>query len=257
MKILIALATYNRPIITELCLHNLAQCLDQDAALAIYDDCSTTYDGTFLGRYGSHVMRFPSNRGINLSRLYAFKEFLTRFTDFELLYITDNDTIHDPSFLRMLRMLYRGSPADAKLPIGLYNSVFHSRPDNILREMPNISVRKTCPGISQCYDRAMVAKIVDHIDHNPGYERLPNFDFTWPFILGVPFIQTKQSFVEHFARDRREGGIHGAYSGEGVAGLADFDRDRALNPTPYLAAIRGEVIRRILGIEDPVISGTR
>ena len=42
--------------------------------------------------------------------------------------MTDNDTIHDPDFLDILRKLYESSSKkfDKKLPIGLYNSKFHN-----------------------------------------------------------------------------------------------------------------------------------
>lgn len=247
-KILIALATYNRPTITRLCLENLRRCLDADATLAVYDDCSSAYDAAFLRQYAAHVTRFDPNRGINLSRLHAFKEFLSRFTAFDLLYITDNDTIHDPSFLRLLRALHAAQPADAKMPIGLYNSVFHSRSENTLRETDGLFIRKTCPGVSQCYDRAMVRRIVEFIDVHPGFERLPDFDYKWPLILGLPFVQTKRSYVEHFARDRLEGGLHARCSGNGAIALDDFERDRAVNPTPYLAKLWEPTIATILGV---------
>ena len=44
--------------------------------------------------------------------------------------MTDNDTIHDPNFLDVLRNIYNTSSKkfDKKLPIGLYNSKFHNNP---------------------------------------------------------------------------------------------------------------------------------
>ena len=44
--------------------------------------------------------------------------------------MTDNDTIHDPNFLEVLRELaYNTSKKfEKKLPLGLYNSKFHNNP---------------------------------------------------------------------------------------------------------------------------------
>ena len=148
--------------------------------------------------------------------------------------MTDNDTIHDPNFLNVLRDLYGSASKkfDKKLPIGLYNSKFHTNPKNVIYENNVLSVRKTCPGVSQCYDREMIKKMLDFINENPIYETLYGFDYHWPASLNVPFIQTQTSYLEHFARDKNEKGIHSTLSIDNP--WSDFDRDRAINPTPYL-----------------------
>ena len=69
------------------------------------------------------------------------------------------------------------------------------------------------------------------------------FDYYWPASLGVPFLQTKTSYLEHFARDKNEKGLHSSFSGNP---MDDFDRDRALSPTSYLKKIRKDVINKIL-----------
>jgi hypothetical protein len=65
-------------------------------------------------------------------------------------------------------------------------------------------------------------------------------------VLARPCLNTKVSFVEHFARDKHEAGMHSTNSGAGPDALVDFERDRALNPTPYLVQIRDETIGKIL-----------
>jgi hypothetical protein len=52
--------------------------------------------------------------------------------------------------------------------------------------------------------------------------------------------------VEHFARDKYEAGMHSKNSGTGMKAMVDFERDRALNPAPFLAQIRDEIIGRII-----------
>ena len=245
-KILIALATFNRRRITELCLNNLKEIIDNDVKLVIYDDASETYDETFLKKFSENVLRFRISGGVERSRARAFRDFEYIYKDFELLYITDNDTIHDPHFISVLRDLNTVSSVsyEKKMPMGFFNSVFHSSPNNIIKDDGEVSIRKTCPGVSQCYSRDMVTKIVNFLNQNPIFETAYGFDYFWPAQLQVPFVQTNMSYLEHFARDKNEGGIHSKVNNEDPR--KDFERDRALNPTKYLIEIREKVIDLIL-----------
>ena len=111
LKIFIALSTYNRKKITSLCLENLKNIIDKDesALLAIYDDASTNYDEKFLKKYSDNVLRFRVNGGIERSRARAVRDFEHIYKNFDLFYMTDNDTIHDPVFLQTLRTIYETS----------------------------------------------------------------------------------------------------------------------------------------------------
>ena len=248
LKIFIALSTFNRKNITRLCLENLNEIITKDGAstLAIYDDASETYDEKFLKQFSKIVLKFRVRGGIERSRARSFRDFEHIFTDHDLLYITDNDTIHDPSFLSILRDIHTISSVsfENKMPISLFNSVFHSDPKNVIKNDDLLSIRKTAPGVSQCYDRSMVSKIVDFLNKNPIYETLYGFDYHWPASLKVPFLQTNLSYLEHFARDKHEKGIHSDFSNDDP--MKDFDRDRALSPTPYLKKIRLKIIKKIL-----------
>jgi hypothetical protein len=247
-KILIALSTFNRKNITKLCLENLKQIVDKDkkSKLVIYDDASTNYGDEFLKQYSDNVLRFRVSGGIERSRARAFRDFIYIYKDFDLFYMTDNDTIHDPDFLEILRKLYESSSKkfDKKLPIGLYNSKFHNNPKNVIYENNILSVRKTCPGVSQCFDREMINKMLTFINKNPVYETLYGFDYHWPASLNVPFLQTQISYLEHFARDKKEKGLHSTHTINDPR--ADFERDRAIHPTSYLKKIREKIIKKIL-----------
>ena len=247
-KILIALSTFNRKNITKLCLENLKQIVDKDkkSKLVIYDDASTNYGDEFLKQYSDNVLRFRVSGGIERSRARAFRDFIYIYKDFDLFYMTDNDTIHDPNFLEILRKLYESSSKkfDKKLPIGLYNSKFHNNPKNVIYENNILSVRKTCPGVSQCFDREMINKMLTFINKNPVYETLYGFDYHWPASLNVPFLQTQTSYLEHFARDKKEKGLHSTHTINDPR--ADFERDRAIHPTSYLKKIREKIIKKIL-----------
>ena len=62
--------------------------------------------------------------------------------------------------------------------------------------------------------------------------------------LNVPFLQTRTSYLEHFARDKEEKGLHSTYTVDDPK--SDFDRDRAILPTSYLQHIREKIIKKIL-----------
>ena len=107
MRILVAVATYNRPRITELCLKNLSGiCSKGNAELTIYDDCSTDYGVAELAEYSPMVVVFPRRVGIEISRARAFRDFVHLHRSFDLLYLTDNDTLHDPEFLQVLQDIF-------------------------------------------------------------------------------------------------------------------------------------------------------
>ena len=144
LKIFIALSTYNRKKITTLCLENLKNIIDNDGStfLSIYDDASTTYDEKFLKKYSENVLRFRVNGGIERSRARAIRDFEHIYKNFDLFYMTDNDTIHDPTFLQTLRTIYETSSKNKqeKLPIGLFNSIFHNQPKNVIHDNDVISI---------------------------------------------------------------------------------------------------------------------
>ena len=101
--------------------------MTRNSELFIYDDASSTYDEKFLSKFSNNVLRFRVTGGIERSRARSIRDFEYIYKDFDLFYMTDNDTIHDPKFLDILRAIYNSSSdkIENKLPIGLYNSVFH------------------------------------------------------------------------------------------------------------------------------------
>lgn len=248
MRLLIALATCNRPIITDFCLKNLQSVRSDVARLVIYDDHSEAYSSEYLAQYADEVVRFEKRGGIEKSRARAFRDFLNRYTDYDLLYLTDNDAIHDPIFADLLRDIFDGQKryGTEVYPVGLFNSVFHQ--SRLIAENKQFFLYETCPGISMCYTRDMVRLIVDYLDQDPAAESAYGWDMNWPAVLKKPFLLPKNSYVEHFARDRFEAGMHSNNSGISPDALLDFERDRALNPTDYLIEVRPFIINSILGI---------
>ncbi|WP_424195632.1 glycosyltransferase family 2 protein [Ampullimonas aquatilis] len=246
-KLLIAVATYNRPHITELSLAMLREAMGSNDALIVYDDCSSAYSVSWLKRYADEVIRMPQKGGIERIRARNFRDFQQSFQDFDFLYTTDNDAIHDPGFSHRLRGLYgRYSANGVKLPVCLYNSKFHNQAGNTLWQNGEVCFRKTAPGISQMFDRDMAEMIVTGLNLRPQLETQYGYDYHLPQLLSRPFVQSEVSYLEHFARDTHEAGIHAKNSGHSQDALADFERDRALNPTSHLRSLRPVVIDYIL-----------
>ena len=229
MKLLIVVTTFNRRAITELSLWQTRR-FKCDATFVVYDDHSTDYDVNWLARMADGVERAPERMGIERLRARQFRDFLR--SDYELLYFTDNDVIHDPTYVLRLRRLY-SLPDREKLPVCLFNSTFHAYPENILKEITNVQLRRTAPGVSQLYDREMAEQVVAGVERSPELEGRYGWDYHLPAVLKRPWIQSTVSYLEHFGA----GGMHNPNQPDA------FDRDRALSPTPYLARVRESVIR--------------
>jgi len=235
LKILIALATWNRPNVTKLCLENLQVVRSSNVAIMVYDDCSSVYDTSFLDPYCDGLLRFRLHGGIERSRARAFRDFVHRYSEFDILYLTDNDTIHDPDFVGVLNEFFTEQENyPFAHPVGLFRSVFHE--NAVEQEFDKFLVSKTCPGVSQAYNREMAQKVVDLLDTNPIMETIYGWDYHWPKVLQRPFLISKVSLVEHLARDTTEGGIHCKTSGsDKLSFMRDATRDRAIQPSNYLA----------------------
>lgn len=238
-KILIIVPTFNRKNITELSLESTYKYKRPQDKLEVWDDHSTEYDLDWLQDKCDEVIKRDIKMGVQWLRAKNFRHFIE--TDYDFLYITDSDAIHDPNYCDRLLELYGKYmlPDKRKMPVSLYNTIHHQQPGNTVKEMGNILFRKTAPGISQFYDKAMVRKMVAGMDKNPKLEGLYGFDYHLPALLKVPFVQSKNSYLEHFATT---GSMHGLNTGT----EKDFDRDRADQPTEYLQDIRPKIIKYIL-----------
>jgi hypothetical protein len=248
LKTLIAVATWNRPNVTKLCLENLQGIRGPNAAVMIYDDCSSAYDANFLNPYCDGLLRFRLHGGIERSRARAFRDFIHRYSEFDILYLTDNDTIHDPRFVDVLNEFFTEQEHyPFAHPVGLFRSVFHE--NAIEQQFEKFLVSKTCPGVSQAYNREMAEKIVRLLDTNPMMETVYGWDYHWPKALNQPFLISSNSYVEHFARDSNEGGLHSTVTGMTREDfLHDFQRDRSLYPTNDLIKLTKQTLGNIYAL---------
>ncbi len=214
-SILICVSAYNRKKITRLSLEQTKRYKTPRCYLQVYDDHSTEYDHDFLEPYADEVIYLPHKMGIHNLRMYQFRKFLG--TDFDFLYMTDNDVIHDPHYISVLKALYE--IGNRKLPVCLFNRV-HIVPNNILLHKNGIILKKLASGASMFYDRRMVERIVSIADNADKDHEILAWDYRVMVYLNLPWITSETSYLEHFG----SGGIHNY----------DYEMDRALNPTKYL-----------------------
>ena len=224
-KILIVVSAFNRKKITALSLKQTQRYKTPYCHLQVYNDHSTEYDSSFLSSYADEVIELPIKMGIDKLRWLQFRKFLD--TDFDFLYLTDNDVIHDPHYLDMFDTLHE--KGKRKLPVSLFSSIFTLRPQMILYYKNNMFLKATAPGISMFYNRRMVEKIMT-ISEKMGnvFDYLP-WDNRAAAFLGLPWLTPEMSYLEHFGAD----GMNND----------NYERDRAINPTEYLQGRRDKILQ--------------
>jgi len=218
-QILILVSTYNRRDVTKLCLSNLCG-TKSTASLWLYDDCSSEYGEEFLREAApcaEKIFRAEKNMGIDRLRYRMHLDALE--SPYRFVYHTDNDAFHDPHWIHRLHeisQIYQG-------PIGLYNSRFH-----IGRQRGGLVLSRSCPGISFFYDKNLIPKeTAEALLTSPPRN-------SWDYVFGDLLKEiaiSQQSYVEHFGAN----GLHNS----------DFERDRAMNPTPYLRKMRPHLLAEL------------
>ncbi len=228
-RILIAVPVFNRKKLTQLCLSQIQRYKTPNCFLQVYNDHSTEFDNEFLRNYADEVIKLPKKMGIHNLRLYQLRQFL--HSDFDYIYLTDNDVIHDPDFIKMLVFLYE--IGEKKLPVCIYNTIHHMQPNIILFQNNFVILKRTAPGVSMFFDKKMVEKIINILDNIGGYQDDLSWDYRVIAYLDRPVITSVTSYLEHF-------GVSGIHN-------IDFERDKALNPTKYLQDRREKIINYLTG----------
>jgi tetratricopeptide (TPR) repeat protein len=227
-SILISVPAFNRKKVTQLSLAQIQRYKTSYCHLQVYNDHSTEYDNSFLMTCADEVIQLPHKMGIDDLRWYQFRKFLE--TDFDLIYMTDNDAIHDPQFITALEVLYE--MGNRELPVSLFNSIFHLNPKVILYYKDEIMLKKTAPGISMLFDKKMVEKIIttSYKDDN-SLHHLP-WDNKAVAFLGLPWLTPQTSYLEHY----------GAYG----INNDNYERDRAIFVTQYLREKRDSILKYLI-----------
>ena len=224
-KILIIISAFNRKKITALSLRQTNRYKTHHCHVRVYNDHSSEYDNAFLKHYADEVIQLPNKMGIDKLRWYQFRKFLE--TDFDFLYLTDNDVIHDPYYLDMLDQLYE--KGKRKLPVSLFNNIYMLQPRLLVYYKNGVFIKTSAPGASMFFGRKMVETIMsisdgigDKLDYLP-------WDNKAVACLRLPWITPEISCLEHF--------------GAGGLNSDNYERERAINPTEYLQESRGRILQ--------------
>ncbi len=224
MSVLITVPVFNRKRVTQLSLAQTRRYKTSYCHLQVYNDHSTEFDNSFLLPYADEVIQLPVKMGIHKLRRYQFIKFLE--SDFDLVYMTDNDVIHDPHYITVLMVLYE--MGNRKLPVCLYNTEFSGHESNILYNQNGIMIKKAAHGVSMLYDRKLAEKIVSMMNKAGDAHDVISWDLRAVSYLDLPWIAPEISYLEHYGAD----GLNNN----------DYERDRALNPTPYLEKRRESIL---------------
>ena len=228
-SILIIVNAFNRKKITQLSLGQTMRYKTSSCRLQVYNDHSDEYDNAFLSEYCDEVILLPVRMGLENLRWHQFRKFME--TDFDFLYITDNDVIHDPGYIPLLYSSYRAG--NRKLPVSLYNSIFTMQPRMILVYKEGLFLKTTAPGCSMFFDRKMVQQIVAMLGRpDENVDNLP-WDNKVSAYLNLPWITPEISYVDHYGA----GGINNV----------TYERDRAVNPSHYLYERRSSIVQYLVG----------
>jgi glycosyltransferase involved in cell wall biosynthesis len=224
VRIYIAVPCFNRKRLTEIALRSLMETKRPDDLLVGYNDGSHEYTTDWLRQFCDRA-ESSVNVGIERQRQRHFIDFWK--SDYDLLYFTDNDTLHDLDWRATgITLLEKYST-----PVCLYNTTAHaSLPDNLIDDDPESPViwRRYAPGVSYLMNRRHVGMVMPHV------HRLQNFDWDCPRIWGNRMATSRVSWLDHLAH----GGIH--HKGTG------YDSgDRALNPTPWLVERRRQLVAQL------------
>lgn len=235
MKILIEVQCFNRKNITEICLNQINKYKSKDCDLRIINDYSTEYDNDWLSQFSSDIIMYEKKLNISKLKYRTFKNFLN--SDYDYLYMCDNDIFHDKDFIYFLKK-YMGN----NLPITLYKSSFiHSFGDNVskyLKIYENISLKTGLfGGASVFLNRKHVEKIVENLpkDENEWSDSCVNVAWDSKIQKMIDnrkyYLIPNESMCEHYGKD-----------GLNHKKLTD---DYALNPTEYLESMKDTILNSI------------
>lgn len=165
--------------------------------------------------------------GIEAQRRVHILDYCALSSRFSHLYMTDADAPHDPSWRSELLRI-QASVGGA--PLCGYNTAAHANmAGNTISEEAEVIWRKFAPGISYLLTREHMERVVK------SGQRLTNFDWQIPAILGYRFAVTRTSYVEHVGHMGMHHPPDAGYEGG----------DRALNPTPAVAKLRAEIVQKV------------
>lgn len=227
-KICIAVPTYGRLRLASLCVPTIRAGMKHgEDVLVIYDDGSREPLPTELVSAADGIVQCES-AGIDAQRRKHILEF---FGNREIhgcthLALVDSDIICDPSWREVslaLQAKYHGAP------VCLYRTETHAAyQNNIFRDDPREDViwQRFAPGVFYLLTMEHCGKLANNMPDKIAW------DWWVPGALGYRMAISRTSYCDHIG----VGGQHDPADGS-------IGTERALSPTPWLAAKREEIIK--------------
>lgn len=228
-RILVAIPVRDRFAIATQCIPTVRAGMDDADVLTCFNDGSAAY-GIDLHQCGANNVQISEHSmGIERQRRMHFEVFAAQADNFDFLYLTDSDAVHDLSWKKELVRL--SEKHNAPVTCG-YNTEAHARLDgNTVSAEDDIIWRRVAPGISYLLRREDALEVARWLAANPTVGHW-HWDWQTPALLGHRCAVTRQSVVDHIGN----GGMHHPADAGWDGG------DRALNPTPWLVEKRKQII---------------
>lgn len=218
LKVMVQLSVYNRANITEICLEQLSKITSKDNIYITNDGSTENGIQDIISKYSNNIIT-QQNKGIHLARIDQMQAFLK--SDYDLLYMTDNDAFLDLSALEVAKLLYKKTGK----AVSLYNSDFLLH-DTIISNNEIFTKRNCSAGISMLLDKDMVEMVL-----NTNSDRLRR-EFDWAICdVLSEFIISNTSYVQHYGAD----GLHNK----------TMENDRGLNPSCYLRLMDSIILEKL------------
>lgn len=228
-RLYIAIPTYNRRRIAELCIPTVRAGMADGDCLIVYDDGSQEkpWDSDAILKAATGFVASDSI-GIDAQRRKHILEFWDNreIHGCNFLYLMDSDSPHDPDWRKAAMALHINYGA----PVCLYRTQTHADyHKNIFKDDPNQSViwQRFSPGVSLLLSLEQVARIANMIP-----ERW-SWDWHIAGLFGYKMAVSRVSYCCHIDG----GGLHSPESGIGP--------EMATHPTDWLVKKREEILNEL------------
>jgi hypothetical protein len=232
------ITTYNRKFITQQSLQNLKDInVQKHGTLHINDDSSNEYNRDWLEAFGSDILTISKNTGVRPVMIGQLIEFRDQ-NDYEFLYLTNNDIIHDPTFVSEAMYFYE----KYKLPVTLFKTKYHATRTpkkyhgegdyrcGIMDRYKDAYLLKSFAGVSLLLHKSHMKGITDEMLWEPASHG--GWDWRASDVFGNKFICPRTSFCDHFTLNG-DGSMHGNSD------------DVAVTPTQWLVDKRKEIESKV------------
>lgn len=228
MKIMFAMATYNRKETLETCIGSLSK-IDNlnEIDLFVFDDCSSDYDYDFLQEkisFAKKIVRRDMNLKADKNIYNMYLDFLN--SEYDYLFETDSDMLFNKDIIYLLKQVI--SSMKSNQVISFYNSNNH----DVSNERPiyingiKFLSKKDIGSAGVLFSRLAIEKIVKNVDISNGFS---GYDYKWSEYLlnnGFSIYVSENSYLQHIGFiGQNNDGIKGLDIGYNFTPTNNEDKD--------------------------------